>query len=116
MLIPRFLGIDAVRNSAGLGNATGFIEVNDAYRLPAHLEVYAAGVAVAVAPPDSTPVPIGVPKTGYLSEEMARVAAHNIAAAIEGRPQVRLPFAAIDAKCAPMIPRPWLLDFSIWWR
>lgn len=99
MLIPRFLGVDAVRQSPGLGNAAGFIVVDDAYRLPAHPEVYAAGVAVAVAPPEPTPVSIGVPKTGYLSEEMARVAAHNIAAAVEGGPEVRLPFAAIDAKC-----------------
>ncbi len=99
MLIPRFLGVDAVRNSPGLGNAAGFIEVDDAYRLPGHPNVYAAGVAVAVSPPEATPVPTGVPKTGYLSEEMARVAAHNIAAAIEGGPEIRLPFGAIDAKC-----------------
>lgn len=99
MLIPRFLGVDAVRNSPGLGNAAGFIEVDDAYRLPSHPNVYAAGVAVAVHPPESTPVPTGVPKTGYLSEEMARVAAHNIATAIQGGPEIRLPFGAIDAKC-----------------
>lgn len=97
VLIPRFLGVDAVRNSLEPGNATGLIAVDDAYRLPAHPEVYAAGVAVA--PPEPTPVPIGVPKTGYTAEEMGRVAAHNIAAAIEGGPEVRLPFAAIDAKC-----------------
>lgn len=99
MLIPRFLGVDAVRNSPGLGNAAGFIEVDDAYRIPAHPEVYAAGVAIAVRPPEPTPVPIGVPKTGYTSEEMARVAAHNIAAVIEGGPEIKLPFSAMDAKC-----------------
>jgi sulfide:quinone oxidoreductase len=99
MIIPRFLGVDAVRNSPGLANAAGFLEVDDAYRLPSHPEVYAAGVAVAVAPCGDTPVPVGVPKTGYLSEEMAKVAAHNIAVAIEGGNEIRLPFASIDAKC-----------------
>ncbi|MEM4408187.1 MAG: FAD/NAD(P)-binding oxidoreductase [Candidatus Caldarchaeum sp.] len=99
MLIPRFLGVDAVRNSPGLANPAGFIEVDDAYRLPSHKEVYAAGVAVAVKPPEETPVPIGVPKTGYNSEEMARVAAHNIVASIEGGREIKLPFSAIDAKC-----------------
>jgi len=99
MIIPRFLGVDAVRNSPGLGNAAGFIEVDDAYRLPAHPEVYAAGVTVAVPPCSSTQVPVGVPKTGYLSEEMAKVAAHNIAVAIEGGNEIRLPFGSIDAKC-----------------
>jgi sulfide:quinone oxidoreductase len=39
--------------------------------------VYAAGVAANVAPPEKTPVACGVPKTGYLSEEMARVVAHT---------------------------------------
>jgi len=99
MLMPRFLGVDAVRSSPGLANPGGFVPVDDAYRLPDRPEVYAAGVAVAVAVPEPTPVPTAVPKTGYLSEEMARVAAHNIVAAIEGGPEVRLPFGAIDAKC-----------------
>ncbi|MCO5169780.1 MAG: FAD-dependent oxidoreductase [Planctomycetes bacterium] len=99
MLIPAFAGVDAVRASPGLANEKGFIEVDDAYRHPRHPEVFAAGVAVAVKPPFATKVPIGVPKTGYVSEEMARVAAHNIAAAILGGDVVRLPFASIDAKC-----------------
>ena len=50
-------------------------------------------------PPFETKIPIAVPKTGYMSEEMAKVAAHNIAAAILGGDTVRLPFPSIDAKC-----------------
>lgn len=99
MLIPPFRGVDAVTQTPGLGNANGFIEVADTYRHPELPRVYAAGVAVAVAPPEPTPVPCGVPKTGYLTEEMAKVAAHNIEAEIDGAPEVRLPFASIDAKC-----------------
>jgi len=99
MIIPSFLGVDAVRSSEGLGNASGFVEVNDSYRLSEHTEVFAAGVAVAVKPPEKTPVPCGVPKTGYLSEEMAKVAAHNIAAEITDGKLISLPFASIDAKC-----------------
>lgn len=99
MLIPRFLGVDVVREADGLANPAGFVEVDDTYAVPAHPEVYCAGVAVAVRSPEKTPVPIGVPKTGYTSEEMARVAAHNIAAKIEGGEQIHLPFDAIDAKC-----------------
>jgi len=99
MIIPRFLGVDAIRNSPGLANPAGFLEVDDGYRLASHPEIYAAGVAVAVPPCAGTRVPVGVPKTGYLSEEMAKVAAHNIVAAIEGGNEIRLPFASIDAKC-----------------
>ena len=100
MLIPPFRGVDAVTSSPGLGNAAGFIEVEDTYRHREDRRVFAAGVAVAVPPPEKTPVPCGVPKTGYLTEEMAKVAAHNIAAEILGTAdEVRLPFASIDAKC-----------------
>lgn len=99
MLIPAFRGVDAVVRSPGLGNAGGFIEVEDTYRHRNSPRVFAAGVAVAVPPPAETKIPCGVPKTGYLTEEMAKVAAHNIVADILGEPEVRLPFAQIDAKC-----------------
>ena len=99
MLIPPFRGVDAVSKSPGLGNAAGFIEVEDTYRHKIDPHVFAAGVAVAIAPPAETKVPCGVPKTGYLTEEMAKTAAHNIAAELLGEPEVRYPFGSIDAKC-----------------
>lgn len=99
MLAPAFLGVDAVRELKGVTTPAGFVRVNDHYQLEAYPEVFAAGVAVAMAPPEKTPVPCGVPKTGYLSEEMARVVAHNIAASIHGERLVALAPGAIDAKC-----------------
>jgi sulfide:quinone oxidoreductase len=43
---------------------------------------------------------VGVPKTGFPSEVMASVAAHNIAAHIEGRPSTReRAFGDIPAVC-----------------
>ena len=98
MLAPPFLGVDAVRACAGIVNSGGFVEVNDYYQTAAYPEVFAAGIAVAVAPPDETPVPCGVPTMGYLSEQMAKVAAHNVVASIGGEQMVALPPAAIDAK------------------
>ena len=59
----------------------------------------AAQIAVQLDPPQKTPVPCGVPKTGYLSEEMARVVAHNIVSSIDHEPLVSLPAGSIDAKC-----------------
>lgn len=35
MVMPRFVGVDAVRNTPGLANANGFIEVDDSYQHPA---------------------------------------------------------------------------------
>jgi len=99
MIIPRFLGIDAIRNTPGLANANGFIETDDGYRHKQHPEIFAAGVAVFVPPAGETPVPCGVPKTGYPSEVMAKTAAANIAADIKGSEYKTMPFSLIHAYC-----------------
>jgi sulfide:quinone oxidoreductase len=99
MIVPPFTGVDAVRETAGLGNPAGFIPVDSEFRHPEHRDVFAAGVDVAVAPPAPTPVPAGVPKTGQMSELMARVAAQNIAADIEGGEHRQLPLSELAAIC-----------------
>lgn len=99
MIIPRFLGIDAIRNTPGLANANGFVETDEGYRHLRYPEVFAAGVAVYVAPVGATPVACGVPKTGYPSEIMAKTAAANIAADIQGGERKTMPFFDIHAYC-----------------
>ena len=99
MLAPSFLGVDAVRACQEITTPTGFVKVNDFYQTDAYPEIFAAGVAVDMAPPDHTPVACGVPKTGYLSEQMAEVVAHNIGASINGEKLIGLPPGSIDAKC-----------------
>jgi sulfide:quinone oxidoreductase len=100
MIVPPFNGVDAVKHSPGLSNEMGFVPVDDRYRHPEQPDVYAAGVAVAIAPPEGTPVPSGVPKTGQMSEAMAKVAAHNIAADIDGTTRHKeLGVADISAIC-----------------
>ena len=46
--------------------------------------IYAVGVAVALPPVEETPVPVNFPKTGHMTEQMAKIAARNIAADIRG--------------------------------
>jgi sulfide:quinone oxidoreductase len=99
MIVPPFAGVDAVRNTDGLANPMGFIPVDDEFRHPEQRDVYAAGVAIAIAPPQPTAVPAGVPKTGQMSETMARVAAHNIAADIQGGKRRSLPITELAAIC-----------------
>lgn len=77
MLAPPFRGVAGV---ADLGNPRGFIPVDNYYRHPQHANIYAVGVAVAMAPREPTPVPTGVPKTGHMTIRMAKTAAYNIAA------------------------------------
>lgn len=99
MIMPRFLGVDAVRNSPGLGNDKGFIEVDDSYQHPKYKNVFAAGVAVQVNPPSSTQVPCGVPKTGYPTEQMAKTAVKNIVADIKGLEYKKQSFDEMHAYC-----------------
>ena len=99
MVVPPFTGVDAVRGVDGLGNAAGFIPVDDEFRHPQFEDIYSAGVAVAIAPPEPTAVPAGVPKTGHMSETMAKVAARNIAADLRGGERKRLPLSELAAIC-----------------
>jgi len=84
LIIPAFLGSCFVRSVNGLANPKGFIPVTPHLMSQKFNNIYAAGVAVAIPPPKLTPVPVAVPKTGHMTELMARVAAHNIAAEYRG--------------------------------
>jgi sulfide:quinone oxidoreductase len=99
MIVPPFTGVDAVMGTEGLGNPMGFIPVNDEFRHAEVENVYAAGVDVAVAPPQKTEVPAGVPKTGQMSEVMAKVAAQNMAADIQGGERREMPMSEMEAIC-----------------
>ncbi len=98
LFVPSFRGVDVVMRS-GLGNPKGWIGVDGAYRHPKHQNVYAAGVAVALPPRETTPVPTAPPKTGYMAEGMARMVAGNIAATVLGRPLTESQPAELDIVC-----------------
>jgi len=85
MVVPPFLGVEAVRNTERLTNPKGFIPVDQYYRSTQFPNIFAVGVAIAIAPPAPTPVAVGVPKTGNMTVNMARAAAHNLADIIHGR-------------------------------
>lgn len=99
MIVPPFTGVDAIRESEGLANPVGFVPIDNRFRHPEQADVYAAGVATAIAPPESTPVPAGVPKTGQMSEGMAKVAAQNIAADLGEGSHREMPLADLSAIC-----------------
>jgi sulfide:quinone oxidoreductase len=99
IVIPPFTGVQAILDSPGIGDARGFVPVNDRYQHETYPNIYAAGVAVQVKPPVPTEVPTGVPKTGWMAEVMAKVAAHNIAADICGTESREKPFGDIAPLC-----------------
>ena len=99
MIVPPFTGVDAIRETDGLGNPMGFLPVTDEFRHTDIEDVYGAGVDIAIAPPGETLVPAGVPKTGQMSEVMAKVAAQNIAADLQGGDRRSMPITELEAVC-----------------
>ncbi len=81
MFAPAMKGVPAV---AHLGNPRGFIPVDGRYRHTKYKNIFAVGVTVAIAPPEPTPVPTGVPKTGFMTVKMAKTASLAIASDISG--------------------------------
>ena len=86
MLLPAFRGVEAVRGIDGLTNPRGFILVDKQQRNPTYPNVFALGVCVAIAPTGKTPVPVGVPKTGFMIESMVTAIAQNLSDLLDGRP------------------------------
>jgi sulfide:quinone oxidoreductase len=84
MMLPAFRGVAAVRGIEGLTNPRGFILVDKHQRNPKYQNVFGIGVCIAIPPMGPTPVPVGVPKTGFMIESMVTATAHNIAKLARG--------------------------------
>ena len=74
-----------MRDIEGLANPRGFILIDKHQRNPKFPNIFAIGVGVAIPPLGPTPVPVGVPKTGFMIESMVTATAMNIAALVEGK-------------------------------
>ena len=86
MVLPAFKGVEAVAAVPGLCNPRGFVLIDEFQRSTKYRNIFSAGVCVAIAPVEPTPVPTGAPKTGYMIESMVSAICENIAADLEGRP------------------------------
>lgn len=85
MLMPPFIGSDVMQASPKLVDAKGFVETTGTYQHIQYKNVFAAGLAVRVAPPcQPEKVPFGVPKTGYPSDVTGKIVAKNIVRLIQG--------------------------------
>jgi sulfide:quinone oxidoreductase len=99
MIVPPFVGQPVVAAS-GIADAKGYVPVRPTYQSVPYDDVYAVGVAAAVDVPWQTPVPVGIPKTGFPTEQQAHTAAKNIASQIRGEsPTAEQQFGDIPAVC-----------------
>ncbi len=64
MMLPSFKGVDAVAAVEGLCNPRGFVLVDEHQRSKKYINIYSAGVCIAIPPVEATPIPTGAPKTG----------------------------------------------------
>jgi sulfide:quinone oxidoreductase len=85
MMLPAFRGIEAVRGVDGLVNPRGFVLIDKHQRNPTFKNVFSVGVCVAIPPTGPTPVPCGVPKTGFMIESMVTATARNLGAVLRGK-------------------------------
>lgn len=99
MIIPPFIGVDAVRTTRGLADEHGLIHVTDYLNHPKYPRVYAAGGAVSIPQMADTPIGLGVPRTLKSSQKMARMVAHNIACEIEGGEKQTMPTQKLYEQC-----------------
>ncbi|ADP69883.1 FAD-dependent pyridine nucleotide-disulfide oxidoreductase [Rhodomicrobium vannielii ATCC 17100] len=85
MMLPAFRGIEAVRGVEGLVNPRGFILIDKTQRNPTFRNIFSVGVCVAIPPIAPTPVPCGLPKTGFMIESMVTATALNIGELLRGK-------------------------------
>ena len=84
MMLPAFRGVAPLRGIEGLSNPRGFTLIDKFQRNPKYPNIFAVGVCVAIPPTGPTPVPCGVPKTGFMIESMVTATAQNIGLLLRG--------------------------------
>lgn len=85
MMLPAFRGVAAVRDIDGLTNPRGFDLTDKHQSNPVFPEIFGIGVCIAIPPTGKTPVPVGVPKTGFMIESMVAATTRNIQQSIAGK-------------------------------
>ncbi len=118
MILPSFRGVKFLQQVPGLTNEKGFVPILPSQRHPDYPSIYALGVSVDLKQPDKTTVPIGLPKSGQMTEAMGTAVAHNIAVEL-GAIKSPLTSPTLEALCfaeygntgiayiaAPVLPNP----------
>lgn len=90
MIMPIFKGAKVIRDSTGLGTEEAFIPVNNTYQHEKYPTIFGVGIAADLPAKFRTPVPIGVPKTGYGADESAKTAVENIRRLLNGNQKLEV--------------------------
>jgi sulfide:quinone oxidoreductase len=118
MILPAFRGVKFIGDVPKLGNERRLIPTQPTGKHQTLPGIYALGVSVDLQQPEKTPIAIGLPKSGQMTEAMAVAVAHNIAVELgEIRAPMQIP--TLEALCfaefgdtgiayiaAPVLPDP----------
>jgi sulfide:quinone oxidoreductase len=85
MMLPAFRGVEALIGLEGLVNPRGFVITDKHQRNPKYPNVFGLGVCIAIPPVGPTPLPVGVPKTGFMIESMVTAVAQNLKEILAGK-------------------------------
>lgn len=100
MIMPPFMGTQAMKHSPELVDEKGFVVCNEGYQHEKYKNVYAVGLSVKVKAPFKCAVPFGVPKTGFPTEVSAKIAVDNIVSSIKGTNKFKTrPWGKIPGVC-----------------
>ncbi|MCP5397537.1 MAG: FAD-dependent oxidoreductase [Sphingomonadaceae bacterium] len=84
MMLPAFRGIKPLMGLEGLVNPRGFVITDKHQRNTKYKNVFGVGVCIAIPPVAPTPLPVGVPKTGFMIESMVTATAMNLKQILNG--------------------------------
>jgi sulfide:quinone oxidoreductase len=85
MMLPAFRGIAPLMGVEGLVNPRGFVLTDKHQRNPAYPNIFGLGVCIAIPPVGPTPLPVGVPKTGFMIESMVTAITQNLKEILAGK-------------------------------
>jgi sulfide:quinone oxidoreductase len=116
MFIPPFEGHDVWKQVPCLSDPKGLILTNEYMQSPKYPEIFAVGVCAHLDAPEKTPVPIGVPKTGYMIESMGTAVVQNIRQLLASKTQKeegdKTDAATTELRNLPMMNAVCLADFG----
>ncbi|MCB5424083.1 NAD(P)/FAD-dependent oxidoreductase [Altererythrobacter sp. CC-YST694] len=85
MMLPAFRGVEALQGIEGVSNPRGFVITDKHQRNTTYPNIFGLGVCIAIPPVGPTPLPVGVPKTGFMIESMVTAIAQNLKEILAGK-------------------------------
>ena len=89
IFMPNFKGSNFIGNSENLGTKDDFLPVNDGFQHQTFPTIFGVGAVANLPVTSETPIPVGMPRTGYAANVSAKTAVQNIINLIRGNGQFK---------------------------